>query len=459
MLQLWNTLSGKKEDFVPMDKRMVRIYTCGPTVYDFAHIGNLRTYIFEDVLRRTLKYSGYKVRQVMNITDIDDKIIKRANLEKKDIREITAPYTTAFKADMRKLNIEKPEVMPKATAHIKDMISLIQEILESDLAYKGEDGSVYFNISLFKDYGKLSKIDHKNLKTGARVDADEYEKDDARDFVLWKSRKPNEPFWKSPFGPGRPGWHIECSAMSMKYLGPSFDIHTGAVDNIFPHHENEIAQSEVATGKPLSRFWIHAEHLLVDGKKMAKSAGNFYTLRDIEKKGYSPIVFRYLVLTTHYRSKLNFSWDSLESAKNGLDNLIGEIERILSSARDSKGRYNNENTTLVKYENKFRDCLEDDLGTPGCLAVLWEIVKDRELPSANKIKLIRKLDKVLGLGLSQIKTGRIPKKVEILLKKREKARLDKDFRLADTLRERIEESGYKIEDTAEGPAAMKIKNE
>ncbi|MEK7481885.1 MAG: cysteine--tRNA ligase, partial [Patescibacteria group bacterium] len=317
MIKFFNTLTRKKQIFKPLYDKRVGLYTCGPTVYDYAHLGNLRTYIFEDILRRTLKYNGYKIKQVMNITDVEDKIIGKMRQENKKLPEITEPYTKIFFGDLKKLNIEKAEVYPKATGHIKEMIVLIKKLMAKKIAYQGEDGSIYFNIAKFKNYGRLSQLKKRELKTGVRIFADEYNKEQAQDFVLWKAKKIGELFWPSPFGEGRPGWHIECSAMSVKYLGKTLDIHAGAVDLIFPHHENEIAQSEAAFGKKFANFWLHAEHLLVNGQKMAKSLNNFYTLRDLENKNlprsdakhllrrFNPLAFRYLALTSHYRSKLN----------------------------------------------------------------------------------------------------------------------------------------------------------
>jgi len=456
MIRLENTLTGKKEEFKPMKGNTARFYTCGPTVYNFVHIGNLRTYIFEDILRRTLKYNGYKVLQVMNITDIDDKIIKRANAENKDPKEITVPYTEAFISDIKKLNIEKPEKMPKATGHIREMIVLIGKLLKKGYAYKGADGSIYFDITKFDEYGQLGKIDKDNLRSGARIEADEYNKDEVQDFVLWKARKPGEPFWKSPYGEGRPGWHIECSAMSMKYLGESFDIHTGAVDNIFPHHDNEIAQSEAATGKMFAKYWIHGEHLLVGGEKMAKSAGNFYTLRDIEDKGYDPLDFRYLVLNTHYRSKLNFTWESLTAAKSGLTNLI----RIYSSIKKDikKGVKGKISKTAVLKLKDFTEAVSDDLNTSKGLAILWEVLRDESLSSFEKESLADSFDKVLGLGLSKkpsSKAAEIPENVLKLAEEREKARQNKQFGKADEIRGKIELIGYEVKDTPEGPIILK----
>src|SRR5215813_4241578 len=320
MLRLTNTLTGKQEDFTPQDNETVRMYTCGPTVYDFVHIGNLRTYVFEDILRRHLS-SKWKVKHVMNITDIDDKIIKRSVESGRDLKSCTAPYTAAFFEDCQKLRIEKPDVITTATEYIPEMIDLVNRLLETGYAYK-EGASIYYRISQFPNYGRLSRLDRRELKIGARVDADEYEKEEPRDFVLWKAPKdPSEPRWPAPFGDGRPGWHIECSAMAMKYLGDTLDIHCGGVDNIFPHHENEIAQSESVTGQPFVRFWVHGEHLLVDGEKMAKSKGNFYTLGDLLDKGHDPLTVRYLLVSVRYRKQLNFTFDGLKEAKAALDRI------------------------------------------------------------------------------------------------------------------------------------------
>jgi len=329
-IRVYNFLTRKKEVFRPLRKDWVGLYTCGPTVYNYAHIGNLRTYIFEDVLRRALEYAEYKVKHVMNITDMDDKTIRDAVAAKKSLKEFTAFYTKEFFKDLKSLNILPALEYPLATKHIPLMIKLIEKLLKKGLAYK-IGGSVYFDVSKFKYYGKLSRLKKRDLKIGARVDTDEYAKKSGEDFVLWKAKKENEPFWDSPFGKGRPGWHIECSAMSMKYLGASFDIHAGGVDLLFPHHENEIAQSEAATGKKFVKYFVEGEHLTVDGRKMSKSLGNIFTLRDLAKKGFNPLAFRYLVLGAHYRSRLNFTSESLKAAQNSLERLR-EFVRILNSS-------------------------------------------------------------------------------------------------------------------------------
>jgi len=483
MIKLYNTLSRKKEPFKPIRKQ-VSLYTCGPTVYDFAHIGNLRTYVFEDVLRRTLKYDGYRVKQVMNITDIDDKIIKRSQKEKKDIFKITQPLTKIFFDDLKKLNIEKAEVYPLATKHIKEIIKLIQILIKKGFAYTGKDKSIYFDIAKFKNYGRLSGLKKRELKIGARIEADEYNKNQAQDFVLWKSAKPNEHFWPSPYGNGRPGWHIECSAMAMKYLGgePSqtIDIHAGAVDLIFPHHENEIAQSEAATDRKFVNYWVEGEHLLVDGKKMAKSSNNFYTLADIEDKNFNPLAFRYLVLISHYRSKLNFTWESLQAAQSALNNLYAFIQTT-----NDKQLTTNDDKQIKNYEKQFLAHINDDLNTPKAISVVWQIIsasargrcasgakggslsvrqagasggKDNNLSSAAKKQLLLKFDKVLGLGLNNLKpqkTAEISREISLLVQKREILRVNKQFIQADGLRKKIEKLGFKIEDTALGPQIRK----
>jgi len=451
MLKLHNTLSRRKDAFKPIKKSVVRLYTCGPTVYDRAHIGNLRTYIFEDILRRTLKYDGYRVKQIMNITDVEDKIIKRFKREKKkDIHEITKPYTKAFFEDIGKLNIEKAEGYPTVTGNIREIIRLIRRLEKRGFAYRGRDGSIYFDISKFKDYGRLARIKKVNLKSGVRVSADEYEKGDIGDFVLWKKKKKGEPSWKSPFGEGRPGWHIECSAIGMKHLGGSFDIHTGGVDNIFPHHDNEIAQSEGATGEKFVNYWVHGEHLIVDGRKMSKSLKNFYTLEDLEDKGFNPISFRYLMLTAHYRSKLNFTWRAMESASRALNNIYREMAYINIIMKGDKEKRGVRKT--AGYEKSFMEALNDDLNTPKALSVMWSVVRDKGLSAGIKKELLMKFDKVLGLNLKVAESFlNIPEKIDQLVHHRENLRSHKQFIQADALRKRVEDLGYTIEDTEKGP--------
>jgi cysteinyl-tRNA synthetase len=417
------------------------MYTCGPTVYDYAHIGNLRTYLFEDVLQRLLETNGYEVMRVMNITDIEDKIINKAKNENLTIEEITRPYEKAFMEDLEKLNMRLANVFPRATEHVEKMVKYIEVLIEKGFAYVEKDGSVYFNISKFPDYGKLSNLENRTLKSGTRILSDEYDKENIQDFALWKAVDGDEFGYDSPWGKGRPGWHIECSVMSQEYLRDTFDIHTGGVDNIFPHHENEIAQAESKTGKKFVNYFVHGEHLLVDGKKMAKSLNNFFTLRDIEEKGFDPIAFRYLNLTANYREKLNYTWESLTAASTALKNIISEIR-----AWESPKQVNNQ------FWQKFLEAANNDINTPQALAVLWELVKS-DLPSSEKAATILEMDKVLGLGLEKYvaKPLEIPEKVKKLLEHRENARISGDFKKSDELRHEIKKLGFEIEDTITGP--------
>lgn len=455
MLKLFNTVSRKKEVFKPQ-KQTVSLYTCGPTVHDLAHIGNLRSAIFSDLLRRTLEYNGYKVKQITNITDIEDKIFKRAKREKKNLYEITRPYTKLYLEDLKKLNIKKSAEYPTVTGHIKEIIKLIERLLKKGFAYQGKDGSIYFDISKSKGYGKLARLKKVDLKHGARVTSDEYNKENVGDFVLWKAKKKGELSWPSPFGAGRPGWHIECSALSMKYLGEHIDIHTGAVDLIFPHHVNEIAQSQAATGKKFVRYWVHAEHLLVNGRKMAKSLKNFYTLRDFEKHGFYTLVFRYFVMTAHYRSKLNFTWDGAVSAEHALDNLYQETARLGFIAKKERKRSWKHRSGV--YEKRFLAALNDDLNLPRAIATTWAVVNDELLPAKRKRELLFKFDDVLGLDLrSADALTKTTKHIKSLVKSREEMRSNEQFVQADALRDKVERLGYTIEDTPYGPFLWPLK--
>ncbi len=457
---LYNFLTRRKERFKPIKPGRAGLYTCGPTVYDYVHIGNLRTYIFEDVLRRALELNKYKVKQVTNITDIDDKIIRKSEDEKTDYKKIGSRYSKLFFEDLKKLNIKKAEVYPRATKYIGEMLKLITKLDKKGYAYKGEDGSVYFRISRFKDYGRLSELDKREIKSGARTSSDEYQKEDAQDFVLWKARKPKEPFWPSPYGEGRPGWHIECSAMSIENLGEYFDIHAGGIDLVFPHHENEIAQSEGATGRKFVNYFLEGEHLLVDGQKMSKSLRNIYRLSDLEERGIDPLAFRYLALGTHYRAKLNFTWESLEAAVNALHNLRTSLLRM--SAEIALGENKKRSSAADKKEagrilKMFKEAIDDDLGTPAALSLAWKTINDTGLNSKEKIKLITEFDKVLGLGLGETtkKYGKMPVKVKQLVMEREKSRVHKQFIQADSLRKKIEQLGYTVEDTGRGPLVVR----
>ncbi len=441
MLKLYNFLSRKIEDFKPIGD-VVGLYTCGPTVYNFVHIGNWRTFVFEDILKRTLLFDGYKVKHVMNITDIDDKIIKKASEERIPINELTKEYTDAFFADLGRLNILKADEYPQATEHIESMLKIIGKLVDGGLAYV-KDGSVYFSIAKFKGYGKLSGTNVKGVKAGARVDVDEYDKDNPQDFVLWKASgedaKARHEAFDSPWGVGRPGWHIECSAMSTQYLGDTFDIHTGGVDLLFPHHENEIAQSEGATGKKFVNIWMEGEHLLVNGEKMAKRLGNVFTLGDVAKKGFDPMAVRYLFLTAHYRSKLNFTWESLEAAQNALLNLKREV----STWDDPK-------IGCAEFEGKFKEAVSDDLNMPKALSVFWEMVKS-DHPTSAKHQSALVMDELLGLGLSEVKRAQLPVGAQELINKREELRKKGDFAGSDKIREQLAGMGVEIEDTPEGP--------
>ena len=465
-MKLYNSLTGRKQIFKPQNGRVAKIYGCGPTVYNFAHIGNFRTYIFEDILRRTIKLAGYKTLQVMNITDIDDKIIKASIESRKKLEEITLPFEKYFFEDFIKLNIEVPEKIPRATEHIAGMITITQKLIKKGFAYVADDGSVYFSIAKFKKYGQLARLDaakqKKAVRIEARVTADEYDKNEIKDFALWKAKKPGEPSWDSPWGAGRPGWHIECSAMSAKYLGDTLDIHAGGVDLVFPHHENEIAQSEAATGKQFARFFMHGEHLLVNNAKMAKSAGNFYTIRDLEKKGYNPLAFRYLCLQTHYRSKMNFTWEALDSAETALKNLQEVCALNKKNVVDNKIKFSKltgQNKTNEEKE-MFR-ALSDDLNAPKALAVLWKALKNKNLPAKNKITLINYADRALGLKIyesSLIKktlSEKIPAEIIKIADKREVFRQNSNYSAADTLRKKIEAKGYEISDKPKGYEIIK----
>ena len=457
MLKLYNTLTRKKEVFRPIKKKSIGLYTCGPTVYDTAHIGNLRTYIFEDVLRRSLEFLGYEVRQVMNITDIEDKVIKKAISEKKTLQEVTKFYIKEFFDDIASLNIEPAHTYPLATNHIKEMIQLIRKLMDKGFAYQGRDGSVYFDISKYKKYGRLIGLKNIKVRDGVRISLDEYDKKEAQDFVLWKAKKKGEPSWKSPWGTGRPGWHIECSVMSMKYLGETIDIHTGGVDNIFPHHENEIAQSESVTGKKFVNYWIHGEHLIVGGEKMSKSLKNFYTLRDIENKGFMPVAFRYLVLGAHYKSKLNFTWRSIEGADNAVWNLWRELGRLkfVGQKESIKTKVNK----VKEYKARFKEAIEDDLNISEGLAILRRIITDKDISPEDRRDLCFEMDRVFGLNLKNAdKLYKTPLHIKTLVSGREIIRHNQQFVKADTLRNKVKSLGYDIEDTSYGPFVWPNRN-
>lgn len=446
MLNLYNYLTRKIEEFQPLNPPKVGLYTCGPTTYDFAHIGNLRTFIFEDILQRILEENGYEVKRVMNITDIDDKIIKGAKEKGLPIDEFSKPYEQAFFKDLEKLNIKSANVYPKATEHIGHMVKYIEELIKKGLAYVEKDGSVYFDISKFSDYGRLSGIEKRELKSGTRILSDEYSKDDVQDFALWKSVGLDEVGYGSPWGKGRPGWHIECSVMSQEYLGQTFDIHAGGVDLLFPHHENEIAQSEGKTSHKFVNFFVEGEHLLVSGQKMAKSAGNFYKLQDLEDKGFDLLSFRYLCLTAHYRDKLNFTWESLQSSQNALHNL----REIIRDWDDPK-------IGCAQYEQDFVRAINNDLGMPQALAILWDMVRS-DYPTSAKAKTLLEMDKILGLKLDEYlgKKIRVPENVMKLVNEREMVRKSGNFKESDKQRLAIKKLGFEVEDTSSGPKVKMV---
>jgi len=459
-ISFFNTLTRRKEKFTPIEPGKVRMYTCGPTVYDYAHIGNYRAFLFEDLLKRWLEYRGYKVIHVMNLTDVDDKTIKGSQKQQIPLEQYTAHYTKAFFDDIKALNIKPADYYPKATDHIPEMIALVKTLIQKGYAYKASDNSIYYAIKKFKNYGKLSHIKVAELKAGARVKTDEYEKEEAQDFALWKAWTPEDGdvFWETELGKGRPGWHIECSAMSMKYLGETFDIHCGGVDNMFPHHENEIAQSEAASGKKFVNYWLHNEHLLVEGKKMAKKFGNFYTLRDLLGKGYDPIVIRYLLLSTHYRQQFNFTFEGLDATKGAIERLRNLMRRLQDAdGKDSGGKV----AELVRgVQASFGEAMDDDLNVSVALGALFDFVREvNALLDANVISrseadevgaLMRSFDGVLGV-IGEVKMEEaLPTEAEELIKRREEARKARDWARADALRLKLREMGVVVEDTPQG---------
>jgi cysteinyl-tRNA synthetase len=456
MLKLHNTLTGIDEEFHPLEEGVVRFYTCGPTVYDYAHVGNFRTFVFQDLLRRYLLYSSYRVIHVMNITDVDDKTILNARREGMTLRDYTAKYTEAFLEDSKTLRIEPAQIMPRATDHIPEMVALIRRLEEKGYTYR-KDGSVYFSIAHFPGYGKLSKADFSGAQSGARVDADKYDKENARDFVLWKARKEGENSWETEIGPGRPGWHIECSAMSMKYLGETFDIHCGGVDLVFPHHENEIAQSECATGKPFVRYWVHPEFLIVEGEKMSKSLGNFYTLRDLLARGHSPESIRYLLLSVHYRKQLNFTADGLHQAQASIGRLSDFVLRAKEIA--SPERPSAEFAVEVQSaRERFKEAMDNDLNASAALAVIFDFVRSANQKDSQNaftggdaraaLDFIKEIDGVFSILPSQpeLLDEEIARQIEV----RQAARRRRDFAEADRIRDWLLSQGIQLEDTSGG---------
>ncbi len=457
MLRLYNTMTKRKDALRPLRGKEVRMYSCGPTIYDYAHIGNFRAYVFSDLLRRYLEYRGYKVKLVMNITDVDDKTIKGSRKEGVPLRKYTEKYKAAFFEDVKTLNVKPAFAYPEATDHIKEMVNTVAALLRKGYAYRSDDGSVYFDISKFSEYGKLAKLDRKGLRAGARVSQDEYGKDQAQDFALWKAwtKDDGDVFWETSLGKGRPGWHIECSAMSSKYLGETFDVHTGGVDLIFPHHENEIAQHEAATGKPFARFWLHNEHLLVDGRKMSKSLGNFYTLRDILGKGYNPKAVRYILLATHYRQKLNFTLNGLEAAEASVGRLLDFMDML--EEPDGK-EFAGMKKAVDRARKGFESAMDDDLNVAEALAAVFNLVREVNVMSekgklgkkgAKMVKeLMLKFDGVLGI--LDVERKDLSAEIESLIIERERARKAKDWKSSDKIRDRLKEMGVVLEDSPTG---------
>lgn len=463
MLKIYNTLTRQKEEFKPIDEKAVRMYSCGPTVYSYAHIGNMRTYIFMDIFRRTLKYDGYKLKGVMNITDVghllsdgdegEDKMEKASREQKKTPWEIAAFYTDVFFKDLEKLNIGRPEIIAKATDHIADMIKYVQALEEKGYGYEIDDG-IYFDIDKFPSYGKLSRLNLEDQQAGARVEVNS-QKHNPYDFALWKKAEPEHIMqWPSPWGQGYPGWHIECSTMSKKYLGDVFDIHTGGVDHIPVHHENEIAQSEALEGKKTVNYWVHGEFMLVNNGKMSKSLGNTYTISQLEEMGYAPVIFRYFCLNAHYRKKLNFTFEGMDASKVSYERLLNALYQHKMSQEKA------DEALLAKYKKDFEDAINDDLNLPLALGVLWTMLKEKK--SKDFYNLALDFDRVFGLNLKDAKPMEeeepnkdIPADILELAQKRFDAKKAKDFATADALRNEIKQKGYSILDSKEGFKVVK----
>ena len=467
MLRFFNTLTRKVEEFQPLEAGKVRLYICGPTVWNFAHIGNFRTFIFGDVMRRYLKFKGLDVTHVFNLTDVDDRIINEANARKITIDEFTAPYIQYFWEDFDALGMERPEVTPRATEHIEEMIDIIAKLLANDHAYES-DGSIYYRITAFPEYGKLSKINFSGNITGGseRIDTDKYDKEDARDFALWKLVGPDDqPGWDAPFGRGRPGWHIECSAMSMKYLGETFDIHAGGQDLQFPHHENEIAQSEGATGKQFAKYWIHSEFLKIDDVTMSKSKGNFFTFRDLREQGYSPLAIRYLLLSVPYRRQLNFTFEGLQGAESTVERLRNFRSLVSNAATKggnpsgSVGASSGLSNFVTSQLAAFEAAMDDDFNTAAALASIHDMVREVNTVMANDglsaddktavLDAIARFDSVLGIFGAE-ESEILDADIEALITMRQTARRNRDFARSDEIRDELAARGIILEDTKDG---------
>ena len=457
-IYFYNTMTHKKEEFIPIDDKEVRIYSCGPTVYKDATIGNMRTNIFQDNLRRTLEYNGFKVKQAMNITDVghlvsdgdegEDKMIKSAKQEGKTPLEIAEYYTKLFFRDLERLNIEIPEIICKATDNIQDMLKVVEELVKKGYAYETST-AIYFDVSKLDKYPVLSNLDVENQKAGARVEVDK-EKRNPHDFAVWIKAPENHLMkWDSPWGPSYPGWHIECSVMSQKYLGEVFDIHTGGIDLIPTHHENEIAQSKGMCGKVPANYWMHGEFLLINGGKMSKSLGNVYLLQDIVDRGYDPLVYKLFCYSIQYRKKLNFTWEGMDSAKVSLDRLRDAYQKHL------EGNEEIEDTEIEKYRNSFTEAINDDLNMPVAMSVVWEVAKTSK-KSKKLADLLKEFDKVLGLNIDFVQKEEVPEEIKELLEIRQKARENKDWAESDKIRDLIKEKGYIVKDSKEGQTIEKI---
>ncbi|PIY59906.1 cysteine--tRNA ligase [Candidatus Woesearchaeota archaeon CG_4_10_14_0_8_um_filter_47_5] len=466
-LFVYNTLTRMKEEFKPLSTGRVGMYSCGPTVYNFAHIGNFRAYIFADLLKRYLLYKGFQVKHVMNLTDVDDKTIRDSQKEGMTLKAFTQKYTQYFMEDIKTLNLIPAELFPKATEHVPHMVALIKQLEKNNHTYQSEDKSTYFRIHSFKEYGKLSKLHLEGLESGAggRVKKDEYEKENASDFALWKAYEPGdgEVYWETELGKGRPGWHIECSAMSTAYLGESFDIHTGGVDLIFPHHENEIAQTEGATNKPFVKYWMHNEHLLIDGRKMSKSLGNFFTLRDLLKQGHDPRGIRFVLASTHYRQQLNFTLEAVGASTNSVERLQNLVDTLSGISKDSTTPEVPEKITLVR--EKFEAAMDDDLNISEALGVLFDFVREVNSLIGKQALGWKDAEQVLAffkdadsvLGVLSFDREPVPREIMALVQEREDVRKARDWKRSDELREEIKKQGYFVEDTPKGPVVKHNK--
>ena len=455
-MQVFNSLTRRVEPLTPLADNTIRLYTCGPTVYNFAHIGNFRAYTFEDILRRVVQFNGMKIKQVMNLTDVDDKTIRGANAAGVALTDYTKTYKDAFFADLKVLNIQPAEVYPAATDHIPEMIALVEKLVEKGVAYKSDDGSVYFAVTKFPGYGKLAHIDFDHQRTGARCAADEYDKENVGDFALWKAWEESDgPVgWDSPWGRGRPGWHIECSAMSMKYLGETFDLHTGGIDNLFPHHENEIAQAEAATGKEFVKTWMHCAHLRVNGEKMSKSLGNFFTLRDLLDKGWTGREIRYVLVNAHYRQGLNFAFSALEDARKSLERIDRCVDALAARAKDEPAP-----AFAQEALDAFTAAVNDDLNVPKAFAALFELVRQTNASgtcSKAVLDVFRKMDTVLGvIFFGKAAKAEVPAEVQALLDARAAARAAKNWAESDRLRDEIAAAGWAVKDSKDGQTVTK----